>query len=51
MQTQPLFEVVRAKNGAQVGALAVAAAAAKSGNRLDLRDLPKAPQVERPRLR
>lgn len=51
MQTQPLFEVVQGKNGVQVGSLAVASAAAKPGNRLDLRDLPNAPRVERPALR
>lgn len=49
MQNLPLFEVVSDKSGVQVGALAVAAAAAKAGSRLDLRDLPAAPQPSSPR--
>lgn len=51
MQPQPLFEVVRALQGALIGSLAVAASAAKPGNRLDLHDLPAAPQPQRPGLR
>jgi len=39
----PVFQVQQA-NGVNVGAMAIAAAAAKSNNRLDLRDLPRAPQ-------
>lgn len=51
MHSLPLIEVVRNKDGALVGALAIAAAAIKPDNRLDLRDLPNAPQPDRPGLR
>ena len=49
MQTLPLYQIVRGQAGAQVGALATAAAAAKPGNRLELSELPAAPQPSRPR--
>ena len=39
----PVFQVQQV-NGVAVGAMAIAAAVAKSTNRLDLRDLPRAPQ-------
>lgn len=39
----PVFPVQQV-NGINVGAMAIAAAAAKPNNRLDLRDLPRAPQ-------
>lgn len=43
----PVFQVQQV-NGVNVGAMAIAAAAVKSSNRLDLRDLPRAPQATQP---
>lgn len=45
--TVPVFPVHQS-DGVNVGALAIASSAAKPENRLDLCDVPQAPQPDRP---